>query len=206
MKLTDIVNQVDERKADPVALATRTAKIYGKDKDYGYDDSGTTPGEYIPLKSYDDDLVDELEETVHQLFKRIGQSFAITDRKDIRLKAEAIAAKVETIAIDRLIATQPFVRIEDRETLAQKVSSNKNIAVTKHKNQFFIRDGHHAVLAASLRGERFITANVTDVDFLSKRFTDEKRYTATEWAIISGGHSLDEETIPKDKLFNFGKY
>jgi hypothetical protein len=33
----------------------------------------------------------------------------------------------------------------------------------------------------------------------------EERYTAKEWAIISGGHSL-EESKPKTKLFDFGKY
>jgi hypothetical protein len=33
----------------------------------------------------------------------------------------------------------------------------------------------------------------------------EERYTAREWAIISGGHTL-EEVKPKHKLFDFGKY
>jgi hypothetical protein len=33
----------------------------------------------------------------------------------------------------------------------------------------------------------------------------EERYTAREWSIISGGHSL-EEAKPKTKLFDFGKY
>jgi hypothetical protein len=33
----------------------------------------------------------------------------------------------------------------------------------------------------------------------------EIKYTAREWAIISGGHLLEEET-PKPKLFDFGKY
>ena len=33
----------------------------------------------------------------------------------------------------------------------------------------------------------------------------EARYTAMEWAIIEGGHSL-EDLEPKPKLFNFDKY
>ena len=33
----------------------------------------------------------------------------------------------------------------------------------------------------------------------------EARYTAAEWAIIEGGHSL-EDLEPKPKLFNFDKY
>jgi len=35
--------------------------------------------------------------------------------------------------------------------------------------------------------------------------TAQERYTAREWAIIDGGHTL-EETGPKHKLFDFGKY
>lgn len=34
---------------------------------------------------------------------------------------------------------------------------------------------------------------------------EEARYTALEWAIISGGHTLVEEE-EKPKLFDFGKY
>jgi len=33
----------------------------------------------------------------------------------------------------------------------------------------------------------------------------EERYTAREWAVISGGHTLEETTV-KRKLFDFGKY
>lgn len=33
----------------------------------------------------------------------------------------------------------------------------------------------------------------------------EERFTALEWAIMSGGHTLKEEE-PKPKLFDFGKY
>lgn len=209
MKLDDILHpkNLDERRADPVALAVRTGKIYGKEKDYGYDKSETIPGEYIPLKSFDDDLVDDMEEAVYQSLKKIGQAQGITnDTRAVRAKAEEIAGKTGTVAIDKLIATQPFVRIEDKEQLKQKVDSTKTIYVAKYNSQYFIRDGHHAVLAASLRGERFITAMIVDFDFLMKRFPNEQRYTANEWAIISGGHSLEEETVPKNKLFDFGKY
>lgn len=34
--------------------------------------------------------------------------------------------------------------------------------------------------------------------------SEEPRYTAAEWAIIEGGHTLEEEA--KTKLFDFGKY
>jgi hypothetical protein len=36
------------------------------------------------------------------------------------------------------------------------------------------------------------------------RAYNEERYTAREWSIISGGHSLEESE--KIKLFDFGKY
>jgi len=34
---------------------------------------------------------------------------------------------------------------------------------------------------------------------------EEARYTAAEWAIISGGHTLEEPEV-KPKLFDFDKY
>ena len=46
-----------------------------------------------------------------------------------------------------------------------------------------------------------------DTFILTRQDSDKpvERYTAMEWAIISGGHSLEETKI-KHKLFDFGKY
>lgn len=40
----------------------------------------------------------------------------------------------------------------------------------------------------------------------TKKEKVEEKYTASEWAIISGGHTLEESQPPKRKLFDFGKY
>jgi hypothetical protein len=53
------------------------------------------------------------------------------------------------------------------------------------------------------------TTTYKERDPVSEKIKDTTlpRYTAREWAIISGGHSLDESTpAPKHKLFDFGKY
>ena len=194
-----------ERKSDPVKLAQRTAKRYGTEKDYGYYQSDTVPGEYIPLKSYNDDLVDEMEFAVNEMYKKFRWNPGDRNLPEIRKEMKHIAGSNNDIEIRKLFATQPFVRIEDPEILKQKVKTTKSIAVTKYQNRFFIVDGHHAVLAASLRGERMINAEILDLDLLNKKYKTEERYTAREWAIISGGHTLEEET-PKRKLFDFGKY
>ena len=35
---------------------------------------------------------------------------------------------------------------------------------------------------------------------------EQQRFTALEWSIISGGHTLHEEIEEKPKLFDFDKY
>ena len=35
---------------------------------------------------------------------------------------------------------------------------------------------------------------------------EPERFTALEWAIMSGGHTLNEEVEEKPKLFDFDKY
>jgi hypothetical protein len=198
MKMDDVLN---ERNADPVKLAQRTAKRYGTEKNYGYDNSETVPGKYIPLKNYDDDLVDEMEFAVNEMYKKLGWTPGTRNIPEIRKEMEKVAGSNEHIEIRKLYATQPFVRIEDEEVLKQKVDSNKTISVLKYQNRYFIRDGHHATLAATLRGERMINANILDLDLLYKKY----KISASEMAIIEGGHTL-EETTNKNKLFDFDKY
>jgi hypothetical protein len=202
MKIEDLFN---ERKTDPTKLAKRTGSRYGKEKNYGYNQSGTIPGQYIPLKNYDDELVDDMEFAKHEMYKKFGWNPGDKNLPEIRKELEHIASSRHDIEIRKLYATQPFVRIEDPEVLKSKLDSNKTISVTKYQNRYFIIDGHHAVLAAKLRGELLINAIILDLDALIQKYKKEERYTAKEWAIISGGHVL-EETKSKHKLFDFGKY
>jgi len=159
-----MLRELFERNVDPIKLAQRAGQQFGKTKDYGYDDSNTLPGKYIPLKSFDDDLVDEMEEARHTLYKAMGYQYSANNLRSIRNKLESNFGTTKTVNIKQLVATQPFVRIEDVDTLKQKVSTSKEIAVTKYRNKLFIADGHHATLAARLRGDQTVVAKVVDLD------------------------------------------
>ena len=161
------ISEVIERSIDPVRLAQRTGRRYSKDDEYGYDKSDTVKGKYIPLKNYDDDLVDDLEAAQFEIYKSMGFD-GKNDLKPIRQKFESKYSKSQDVPINRLVATQPFVRIEDLETLKSKIDSSKQIRVTKYLNKLFVSDGHHAVLAARLRGEKSIPALVIDLDTAKK--------------------------------------
>lgn len=169
MKIREILN---ERSIDPIDLANRTGKRYGtQKKDYGYVNSDTIKGKYIPLKSYDDDTVDEIEEELLAVYHEFGWTTSSDEeRRQIVKKLDQEASSQQLVPINKLKATQPFLRIEDIEILKNKVNTNKEISVIKFVDDLYIRDGHHAVLAARLRGEKEIKANVFDLDYLQGKY------------------------------------
>ena len=168
MKIFEVI---EDRSVDPVDLATRTGKRYGKEKDYGYSQSDTNPGEYIPLKNYNDDWVDAMEEVFNEIYKTLDFYNLSRDKQiQIRQKLDNEAKSVKSVPINKLYATQPFVRIKDKETLKNKVATTKQITVIDFADRLFIRDGHHAVLAARLRGEKTIQAKVINLDYLEEKY------------------------------------
>ena len=68
--------------------------------------------------------------------------------------------------IKDLHATQPFVRTNAVERLKSKVAESDphHIHVVTHKGTHYIADGHHAVMAAKLRGDTHVTVNHIDLD------------------------------------------
>ena len=169
MKIFEVI---EDRSVDPVDLATRTGKRYGtQQKDYGYDSSDTIKSKYIPLKSYDDDTADEIDKELYDVYLEFGwKDSSPTERVAIRKKVDAEASSMQAVTINKLKATQPFVRIEDPEVLKNKINTTKVITVIKFVNELYIRDGHHAVLAARLRGEKTIQAKVIDLDYLVEKY------------------------------------
>lgn len=168
------LREITERQVDPSKLAQRTARRYGTEPDYGYDQSGVEPGKYIPLKSYDDDLVDAMDAAFNQVYKKWDfYKQPPEKRKKIRQQIDRAASTDQTVSIRDLYAYQPFVRIEDPDLLKKKIQSTKQIVVVKFQNRLFVRDGHHAVLAAQLRGEKQIPARVIDLDQLIKKYDIE---------------------------------
>ncbi len=160
-----------ERIKDPVSVANRAGQIYGKEKDYGYDDSETIPGKYIPLKNFNDEWVGEMENTYYEIYSKFDwEKLSSANKIQLRIKLENEASSTKNVPINKLYATQPFVRIEDVETLKNKIASAKEITVVIFGERMFIRDGHHAVLAARLRGETTVPAQVIDLNFLEEKY------------------------------------
>lgn len=137
-------------RANPVALAQRTARIYGKKEKYGKWLTADK-GEHIPLKSYRSKESDDV-------FRRFDKKFP-PDKKTGRQNMTGSGER--THEIKSLTPTQPFVRTGNEDTLKSKVA-NKNpthIATASYKGKTYILDGHHAVMAAALRGEKTIKAH-----------------------------------------------
>jgi hypothetical protein len=173
MKIDEIVQNIflEQRSADPVDLASRAGSRYGTEKNYGYDSSETVPGQYIPLKSYNDDWVDAMEEVFSKIYQSLGLGNLPRDKQtQLRKRIDAESKTQKSVPIKDLYATQPFVRIEDKNILKSKLQNNKSITVVDFADRLFIRDGHHAVLAARLRGEKNIPALVINLDYLEDKY------------------------------------
>lgn len=67
--------------------------------------------------------------------------------------------------IKDLHATQPIVHhIADKFKKKVAETNPKHISVVTHKGKHYIDDGHHAVMAARLRGDKEITATHHNLD------------------------------------------
>jgi hypothetical protein len=145
---------VEERKVDPVELAQKVAKRYGKKTRYGKWFKAER-GEHIPLKSFNARQANSVETKGNNIWHKMGGEEKF---------AEAHKSKI--MQIKDLKATQPFVRINDTEKLKNKISvTNPNhITVATHKGEHYIMDGHHAVMAAMLRGEKHVAVQHLNYD------------------------------------------
>ena len=136
-------------RADPIALAQRTARIYGKKEKYGKWLTAEK-GEHIPLKSFRAKESNAVESRYFSKFY---------DRKTRSLKPPS--AQNVTHEIKSLTPTQPFVRTGDENILKDKVAEKNptHISTATYKGKTYVLDGHHAVMAAALRGDKTIKAN-----------------------------------------------
>jgi hypothetical protein len=148
--MKSFIQFLEERKVDPVRLAKRVARRYGKRTDYpgyenkpDYDSDGEEykprVGKHIPLRRYDAERAD----AAHEAFNKH------------RGKSE----KGKTFQIKDLHPIQPFVRTTDRIKLRQKVAgTGSDITIATHKGRHYIMNGHHEIMGAAMRGEKEITA------------------------------------------------
>jgi len=145
---------LEERKVDPVELANRAARRYGKKEKYGKWFSAEK-GKHIPLKSFSAKTSNEVERKSEKVYNKLGGS-----------EKYHAAHKSTTMKISDLNPTQPFVRTDNQEKLKTKVDekSPSHIIVATHKGKHYIMDGHHAVAAAAFRGDTHVPVKHLDMD------------------------------------------
>lgn len=170
MRFSEFGN-LSERSVDPLALQQRVSRRYAKKTNYGQYWDNPEPGQHIPLNGYKTRTANMIDAKLADLTSSLG-----LHSRDPAVKAAASekykAIKVkETLPITGLIPTQPFTRHDDQELTTQKLNNvaPDKIHIVRYKNKNYILDGHHSIMAAKLRGEKSITANVTDLDKISKK-------------------------------------
>lgn len=154
-----------ERLVDPESLAKRTSQIYGKKSSYGKW-LKTEKGSHIPLTSYRGREVSGVENRLYHVKKKLGMYDDDHEKQAQASKNYLSKFKPKKMEIKDLKATQPFVRTKDPEKLKDKIEGKtaSKILVIQHKNNHYIQDGHHTVMAAKLRGEKHIDVHHLNLD------------------------------------------
>lgn len=143
---------LSERTADPVELAQRASRLFGKKTSYGKWDK-VEKGGHIPLSNFDS--------------RKSGGAAMKLDRVHDQLGSEFDKAHTQKkMNISDLHATQSHVKTSDVDKLRSKVNntSPQHIRVVTHKGVHYIADGHHAVMAAKLRGEKEVQVKHINLD------------------------------------------
>lgn len=144
-----------EKRKDPINLGQRVAKIFGKRKISKKWEKADN-GEYIPLSSFDSRKVAAVATREQKIIDRIGPVAFDKAHTNVDMK------------VSDLVATQPFVRVKDVDKLKSQVSDTHptHIRVVTYKGLHYIDDGHHAVMAAKLRGNKYINVSHVNLDEL----------------------------------------
>lgn len=154
---------ITERKADPVELASRVARRFGKRSYFG-PWMQAVKHQNVPLTSYNRKEAESASRRLDRYHSKIGMFKKET--RDAAVQKMDSDHKHREFHISELRATQPFNRVEDKGVLAGKVT-NKNpthIHVVTHKGKHYVADGHHAVMAAQLRGEKTVRVKHLNLD------------------------------------------
>jgi hypothetical protein len=153
-----------ERLVDPQELANRAARRYGKKSSYGKWEK-TEKGKHIPLSTFNSKKSDAAGYADYKLQKKLGfYSPNADERNSAGNKYEAMHVK-KNMKISDLTASQPFVRTGDQDILKSKIENpSDHIRVITHKGVNYIADGHHAVMAAKLRGEKEVPVSHINLD------------------------------------------
>ena len=138
---------------DPTQLAIRVARRYGKRTRFGKWEK-VVKGGHIPLTAFNSRKVVSVAMREMKIENRLTR----TVYKSMFVMRE--------FNICDLLPTQPFIRVEDTSILREKIKQTKpiHVRVVTHKGEHYIDDGHHAVMAAKLRGENVIEVNYLNLD------------------------------------------
>lgn len=156
---------LEERTVDPVALGQRVARKHGKKTSFGKWEK-VEKGGHIPLTGFN---ARESNSAANKLWKVQSKMGFDSKDKEQREKGKAqyhAEHSRKKIPIKDLHPTQPFVRTSDVDKLRGKVSETNpsHIHVVTHKGKHYVADGHHAVMAAKLRGDKEVEVNHIDLD------------------------------------------
>lgn len=154
-----------ERLVDPESLANKAAQIYGKKTSYGKW-LKTEKGGHIPLTSYKGREVSGVENRLYNVQHKMGMFHDDPNKQIAGLEKYKSSYKPKKMEIKHLQATQPFVRTKDPEKLKNKIEgkTSSKVLVIQHKDKHYIKDGHHTVMAAKLRGEKHIDVHHLNLD------------------------------------------
>ena len=159
---------LNERLVDPSALADRVARRFGKKTRYGKWLT-TEKGKHIPLSGYKPKEADSVFNRFDRVLTKATGSTSFPKGEEARnvgrKKRDGMYQDAEH-PIKSLIPTQPFVSTGDKEKLNSKIKDThpNNVVTATHKGRTYILDGHHAVMAASLRGDTHIKTKYVNLD------------------------------------------
>lgn len=165
MKIIEIIS---ERVVDPALLAQRVAGRYGKRTKYGYWEPPVKQ-QNIPMRSFNQRAADAVYRAYFDARSQFAQQVdpSLPRRQQDEEVSVLFRQLFSPVSMDirTLIATQPFVRINDPEMLQQKLGdTDPKISVATYRGRNYIMDGHHAVVAAALRGDRQVLVSHIDLD------------------------------------------
>lgn len=141
------------KMADALQLAIRVARRYGKRTSFGKWEK-VIKGGHIPLTLFNSRKVESVANRAMKISSKVSQNTYNNMFKEALFQ------------VSELLPTQPFVRTNDIEILTKKINEHNpvHIRVVTHKGLHYIDDGHHAVMAARMRGDKEIKVSHLDLD------------------------------------------
>jgi len=154
-----------ERKVDPVDLASRASTRFGKKTSFGKWEK-VDKGGHIPLSSFNARKSNAAGDRLWKVQKKLGFDSRDKAERDAGRSVYDSSHETKKMLIKDLVATQPFVRTNDVEKLRVKVAETdpKHIHIVRHNSVDYIADGHHAVMAAKLRGDTHVPVRFINLD------------------------------------------